>query len=75
MTSVPIPSVRRGHLTQGCNTEPDWEITGPLSLNLRAERRGNGDGRIYTIEIACTDGSGNESSATTMVTVPHDMGI
>ena len=54
------------------DTAPDWEITGDLTLNVRAERAGNGTGRIYTITVACTDGSGNTSTATVTVTVPHD---
>lgn len=54
------------------NTEPDYEITGDLTLNLRAERSGKGDGRIYTVTVACTDASGNSSSNTVAVTVPHD---
>src|SRR5262249_23164047 len=28
---------------------PDWQITGDLSANLRAERSGAGSGRVYTI--------------------------
>jgi hypothetical protein len=31
------------------NTAPNWEITGDLTLNLRAERSGLGNGRIYAI--------------------------
>jgi hypothetical protein len=54
---------------------PDWEIgPGPLDLELRAEREGGGDGRVYTIEVMCTDVSGNSSQALTTVTVPHDQG-
>src|SRR5262249_17791912 len=30
----------------------DWAITGPLALNLRAERAGSGSGRIYEITVA-----------------------
>ena len=37
------------------NTSPDWSITGPLTLELRAERAGPGTGRIYTITVECTD--------------------
>ena len=44
-----------------------WEITGPLTVDLRAERLGKGDGRIYTITIECKDAAGNV--ATSMVTV------
>lgn len=54
--------------------EPDAEITGALTLNLRAERRGNGSGRSYGVQIACTDGAGNSSTAAATVAVPHDQG-
>ena len=40
------------------NTDPDWVITGPLTVQLRAERAGNRSGRTYTITVECTDGSG-----------------
>jgi photosystem II stability/assembly factor-like uncharacterized protein len=48
----------------------DWEITGALTLNLRAERLGKGDGRIYTITIECTDAAGNVATSTVTVAVP-----
>ena len=56
------------------NTAPDWVITGDLTVDLRAERSGKGDGRIYTIEVTCTDECGNSSTATAGVTVRHDKG-
>jgi len=56
------------------NTEPDWESTGDLTLSLRAERAGGGIGRVYTIHVECTDASGNTTTATVEVTVPHDQG-
>jgi hypothetical protein len=56
------------------NTAPDWEITGDLTVNLRAERTGKGSGRIYTITVMCTDASGNSSTGTVTVTAPHDKG-
>ena len=49
-----------------------WSLPGGLSVNLRADRNGNGDGRVYTIAVACTDASGNVANATTGVVVPHD---
>jgi hypothetical protein len=52
------------------DTEPDWEITGPLTLNLRAERSGKGAGRNYTITIQTTDSSDNSSTETISVSVP-----
>jgi probable HAF family extracellular repeat protein len=53
-------------------TAPDWEITGDLTLNLRAERNEKKDGRVYTIVVKCTDASGNSSRETVAVTVPSD---
>jgi len=44
----------------------------PYHLYLRAERSGTGDGRIYTITIACTDTSGNTATHSAQVTVAHD---
>jgi hypothetical protein len=42
---------------------------------LRAERAGNGTGRIYTIAITCTNDTNKESSIKTVtVVVPHDQG-
>ncbi|MBE2213489.1 MAG: HYR domain-containing protein [Opitutaceae bacterium] len=52
--------------------DSDWEITGPLTLKLRAERSGSGSGRIYTITVESRDQSGNASTETVLVTVPHD---
>lgn len=56
------------------DTAPDWEITGNLTVNLRSERGGVGNGRLYTIAVRCTDASGNSSTKTVGVTVPHDQG-
>jgi endo-1,4-beta-xylanase len=51
------------------NTATDWQITGPNTTDLRAERSGNGSGRIYTVTVCCTDPAGNASTGTTTVTV------
>jgi hypothetical protein len=47
--------------------------TEDYSFQLRAERAGGGDGRIYTITYRVTDASGNSASASATVVVPHDM--
>ena len=52
------------------NTDGDWEITGALTLNLRAERSGPAGGRVYTITIDCADESGDRTSTQVLVTVP-----
>ena len=51
---------------------PDWQITGDLTVKLRAERTGREDGRTYTITVTCSDASENSSTKTTTVIVPHD---
>jgi hypothetical protein len=54
------------------NTTPDWVLTGPLTLALRAERAGNRTGRLYTITVGCDDGFGNSSTKSVTVSVAHD---
>jgi hypothetical protein len=55
----------------GGGSGQDWEITGALTLKLRAERSGKGTGRVYTITVACTDASGNSATSVVVVTVPR----
>jgi len=52
--------------------ETAWQITGPLTLDLRAQRLGMGTGRVYTITVTCTNSSQLSSSANVTVSVPHD---
>ena len=60
------------------DTAPDWtnpvinQATGVITLQLRAERSGQGNGRIYTVLVTATDASGNSSTATVDIKVPHD---
>ena len=57
------------------NTAPDWQILGNHTVALRAERSGNGSGRIYTITIQASDANGNLSDPKTVtVTVPKSQG-
>jgi hypothetical protein len=65
-------------ITNITSSEPtssgDTQIVGYLTANLRAQRLGTGTGRIYTLAVQCTDGSGNSSFAPVTVRVPHDQG-
>jgi len=60
------------------NTAPDIAGadlgTDDRSVQVRAERSGTGSGRFYTFVYRVTDGSGNSTEATSIVTVPHDRG-
>lgn len=50
---------------------PDWKVTGNLTVDLRSERLGRRNGRIYTINLNCSDGAGNLSSTSLTVSVPR----
>jgi hypothetical protein len=60
------------------STDVDWYMdsdgnpTGIIALRLRAERSGDGTGRIYTVTITATDEVGNQSSSAVQISVPHD---
>lgn len=62
----------------GGNTYPDWIVTGPLTVDLRAERSEGGDSvddaRIYTITVGCTDGVHPSVQSFTQVLVYSDQG-
>jgi hypothetical protein len=53
----------------------DWKVTGPLTVELRAERRGKGNGRDYAVALQCTDPSTSLTATKTVsISVPHDQG-
>jgi uncharacterized protein len=56
------------------NSVDDVVIVDDFNFQLRAERSGNGNGRIYTITYAVTDGCGNSISAVAEVAVPKSQG-
>jgi hypothetical protein len=69
----------RVSLTSATSSEPGDDAirqeaprgTAPAPVLLRADRSGNGPGRTYTLTWTATDASGNNASATGLVTVPH----
>lgn len=71
----PAPIVRIFDVTSNETiTSADYQIIGLMTVNLRADRDGNGNGRVYTIHVEAIDASGNRSTKTVTVTVPHDQG-
>lgn len=64
----PAPVSRIIRVTaNGRQNQSDWEITGPLTVDLRARPN-----RAYTIVVECRDASGNISSKSTTVRVSPD---
>jgi hypothetical protein len=52
------------------NTNVDWQVLGPHAVRLRAERSGNGNGRVYTIKVTCEDAFGNRVTGSGTVSIP-----
>lgn len=60
------------------DTPNDWAVIdngdGTYDVQVRAERAGNGDGRIYTITVTATDAYGNTAVVSGEVSVSHSQG-
>jgi hypothetical protein len=78
--SVNINSVRISKVTsdEPDNSGGDGNSTHDIviaadckSVQLRSERKGGSNGRVYTITFKVTDSSGNSSTATAKVVVDH----
>jgi len=80
------PAVRLASITsdEPDNGRGDGNTTGDVAgaefgaddreFQLRAERRGGGAGRTYTVTYEAVDASGNVAAAAATVFVPHDRG-
>ena len=67
---VSISSNDSTALQTGKTGAGDYEITGDLTANLRAEKSPAGGVRVYTLTIECTDDAGNASTGLVTATVP-----
>lgn len=54
------------------NTSPDGTGVGTDTAEVRAERAGTGDGRVYEISFTADDGNGGSCTDSVTVGVPHD---
>lgn len=72
---VQVQSSERPHSFSHRTPSADWQITGDLTVNLRAEREEQGRDRIYTIILECEDAVGNTSQGSVTVAVPHHQAI
>jgi len=77
----PHPTVKLVSITCDDACDPALDIVGAeygtddRQFDLRSERKGtSASGRTYTITYSAEDASGNKTTATTTVTVPHDQG-
>jgi cysteine-rich repeat protein len=70
--SVTIDAIHRDETAQVGNLAPSAVGIGTSTAQVRAERRGNGDGRVYHIQFEAEDGRGGQCSDAVQVCVPHD---
>jgi hypothetical protein len=61
----PIDGIGDGH------SSPDWLVTDAHRVQLRSERSGRGDGRVYGVAIECRDGAANGVIGEVDVVAPH----
>ena len=67
--ALSVSSNKPANAPSGGKNGADWVVLGPTQLQLRAERGTGGDTRVYTVEVTCTDNSGNAASKTATVAV------
>jgi uncharacterized repeat protein (TIGR01451 family) len=72
-----ITGVTQDELLVGAGSGPfspdaAWVTGHSNQVQLRAERDGTGDGRVYRIATTVTDGKGGSCTGTARVKVPHD---
>jgi hypothetical protein len=59
-------------LASGASSNPEMVITSPTSFQVRHDRNGSGDGRVYTITIEAVDRWDDTMRAQCKIGVPHD---
>jgi len=75
--TVRVDGISQDEPTMGLgdgDTCPDGAGVGSATAQLRAERGGTGNGRVYTIFFTAQDSRAGKSRGTVQVCVPHDQG-
>jgi CSLREA domain-containing protein len=75
--TIVIDQVRQDESTNGAgdgNTCPDAQGLGTATASVRAERNGQGNGRVYTLSFTATDEQGATCQGSVQVCVPHSSG-
>jgi uncharacterized repeat protein (TIGR01451 family) len=70
--TLAIASSEQANGTGDGNSTTDFLVVSPTSVQVRAERAGNGGDRVYTITLTATDSQGYSSHGSVTVTVPHN---
>jgi beta-propeller repeat-containing protein len=70
--AITVTGVRQDEPLSG--RSPDASGIGTPAVQLRADRAGGGDGRVYHLSFTATDPQGASCTGTVTVCVPHDQG-
>jgi len=70
--TVTIDAIHQDEAAKSAGLAPSALGVGTGAAQVRAERRGDGDGRVYHIGFEAEDGHGGRCSTTVRVCVPHD---
>jgi hypothetical protein len=76
-TQVTITKITQDEPVNGLgdgDTSPDGFGVGKAQAQVRAERSGKGNGRVYAIYFDAADGKGGRCAGTVSLGVPHDQG-
>jgi hypothetical protein len=77
MVTITVTGVSQDEPVNGLgdgDTSPDATGVGTSNASVRAERAGNGDGRVYHITFSATSTSGGSCTGTVTVGVPKSQG-
>jgi hypothetical protein len=75
IVTLTIDGITQDEPTNGLgdgDTSPDGDGVGTDTAQIRAERSGTGDGRVYEISFTADDGNGGMCTGSVVVGVPHD---
>lgn len=71
--TLKVTSVRQDEPLSRPGT-PDALGIGTSTVQIRADRAGGGDGRVYRVTFEASDGNGGVCTGTVTICVPHDQG-
>jgi hypothetical protein len=69
-----IVHITSDELASGAAGNPEMVITSPTSFQVRHDRNGSGDGRVYTVTFEVDDRWQDPTRTTCRIQVPHDAG-
>jgi hypothetical protein len=70
--TLAVTGIRQDEPVGTGNKAPDGRGVGTATAELRAEKLGSGDGRVYHVSFTASDGHGGACTGEVRVSVPHD---